>query len=218
LPWLARVCALALFATAVVPLNSKEKEFVLPRPADARTYPAHDEHPNEKATSAADPYNTKDKAEIFTVPFLKGDILPIYVVVSNEGTQPISLMHMKVEFVTAHRARLTPATADDIWRRLGRPGTEQRGSRMPLPIPLPREKPSSPLRRMQDEVDHASFHAKAADAGDNQAGFFFFDVQGLKQPLAGARLYVTGLHDATGNEMFYFEIPFDKYLAASASK
>ena len=148
----ARVLAVALLATAVVPLNSKEKEFVLPSPADARTYPAHDEHPNEKATIAADPYNTKEKAEIFTVPFLKGDILPTYVVVSNEGTQPVSLMHMKVEFVTAHRARLTPATADDIWRRLGRPGTEQRGSRMPLPIPIPREKPSSPLRRMEEEA------------------------------------------------------------------
>jgi hypothetical protein len=35
--------------------------------------------------------------------------------------------------------------------------------------------------------------------------------------MAGAHLYVTGVHDGGGNELMFFDIPLDKYLAASRS-
>ena len=38
----------------------------------------------------------------------------------------------------------------------------------------------------------------------------FFDVSGLSSPLAGAHLYLSGVRDAKGNEMMYFEVPLDK--------
>jgi hypothetical protein len=38
----------------------------------------------------------------------------------------------------------------------------------------------------------------------------FFDVSGLSNPLAGAHLYVSGVRDAKGNEMMYFEVPLDQ--------
>jgi hypothetical protein len=38
----------------------------------------------------------------------------------------------------------------------------------------------------------------------------FFDVSGISSPLEGARFYLTGLRDAKGGELLYFEIPFQK--------
>ena len=43
------------------------KEFVMPDAHPARTYPAHDEHPQEKVTIAVDPYDVEYKAAIFSV-------------------------------------------------------------------------------------------------------------------------------------------------------
>ena len=34
----------------------------------------------------------------------------------------------------------------------------------------------------------------------------------------GAKLYVRSLRDADGNELFYFEIPFNKYLQSKSSQ
>ena len=45
-----------------------------------------------------------------------------------------------------------------------------------------------------------------------RAGFLFYDVSDLTHPLGGAKLHLHALRNADGNELFYFEIPFDKYL------
>ena len=45
-----------------------------------------------------------------------------------------------------------------------------------------------------------------------QAGFFFCDVENIENPLAGARLVVTGIRNSAGKELFYFEVPLEKYL------
>jgi hypothetical protein len=44
----------------------------------------------------------------------------------------------------------------------------------------------------------------------------FFDVSGLSTPLAGAHFYLTGLQNAKGDDLMYFEIPMEKYLSAPA--
>ena len=56
------------------------------------------------------------------------------------------------------------------------------------------------------------FRAKAVEPHGTQAGFLFFDVEGIRNPLAGAKLYITGLRDGNGQELLYFEIPMEKYL------
>ena len=60
--------------------------------------------------------------------------------------------------------------------------------------------------------------ARAVEPHANQAGFMYFDVQGLDNPLAGAKLEITGIMDAKGNELFFFEIPMEKYLGYSPIK
>ena len=49
-------------------------------------------------------------------------------------------------------------------------------------------------------------------------GFFFFDVQGISNPLAGASFYLTGVRDAKDKELMYFEVPLEKYLSAPEDK
>jgi hypothetical protein len=65
-----------------------------------------------------------------------------------------------------------------------------------------------------DEIESSQFAARAVEPRATQSGFLYFDVGGLTSPLAGAHIDVTGVDDANGTEMMYFEIPMDKYLAA----
>ena len=47
--------------------------------------------------------------------------------------------------------------------------------------------------------------------GSGQASGLFFDVSGLSTPEAGAHILFTGLKSG-GKELFYFDIPLEKYL------
>ena len=209
--------ALALFAGL---LAWASKEFTLPPALHAKTYPAHDEHPQEHVTIAIDPYDIASKAAIFHVDWRNNDYLPVHFIVSNDGDQPISLTHMSVELITANRSKIQPSGNDELFRRLGR--TKRRGdepSRNPLPVPLPRRGPDVGVNKeARQEVETAQFKAFAVEPHTSQSGFFFFDVQGIAQPLPGAHLYVTGLEDANGQDLIYFEISLEKYLNSAPAK
>ena len=202
---LAALCFFALLAWGA-------KEFVLPHAYNAKTYPARDEHPREKVTIAADPYDLPDKASIFTIDYAEHGFLPVYVIVSNDSDQPISLADMNVQMNFRDRSKATPVTQDDILRSITH---IKRGSNIPNPtrIPLPKRSKGGIPKGALDELDKAFFKAKAVEPKSTQAGFMFFDVSGLKNPLAGATLYITSVHDSTGNDLMYFEIPMEKYLS-----
>jgi hypothetical protein len=190
------------------------KEFIMPNIYPAKTYPAHDDHPMEKISIAADPYDLADKAAIFNENYVSQGYLPILVVITNDGDQPVTLNDLKIELITKHRDKIPAASEDDLYRRLSR--VKHRGdepSRNPLPIPLPRKKPDVGVsKKGRDEIGASMFSAKAVAPHENQAGFFFFDISGISQPLAGARLFISGVTNHEGQELMYFEIPMEKYL------
>ena len=41
-------------------------------------------------------------------------------------------------------------------------------------------------------------------------------MEGVANPLVGAKLNLRMLRNADGKELFYFEIPFDKYLQSKS--
>jgi hypothetical protein len=190
------------------------KEFIMPNIFAAKTYPAHDDHPLEKVSIAADPYDLAEKAAIFNENYAEKGYLPILVVVTNDGDQPVTMNDLKVELITKRRDKIPAASEDDLYRRFSK--VRHRGdepSRNPLPIPLPRKKPDVGVsKKNRDEIDASMFSAKAVAPHENQAGFFFFDVSGISQPLAGARIYINGITNNEGQELMYFEIPMEKYL------
>jgi len=193
------------------------KEFVKPAPQPAKTYPAHDSHPTEAITVAIDPYDMPDKAQIFSVKYQDDGFLPIFLIVTNDGDQPISLAGMKPQLVTVNRTKLAAATTDDLYRRLAHP--TRRDNPYPLPFPRTNNKMKGALgKKAMDEIESAQFSAKAVEPHTTQSGFLFFDVAGLSTPLAGAQFFLTGVRDAKGNEVMYFEIPLEEYLSAPSSK
>lgn len=191
------------------------KEFAMPNIYPAKTYPAHDDHPLEKISIAADPYDLADKAAIFNEKYVENGYMPILVVITNDGDQPVALNNLKVQLITKRRDKIPAATEDDLYRRFSK--VKRRGdepSRNPLPIPLPGRGPSVGVnKKNRNEIDASMFSAKAVAPHENQAGFFFFDISGISQPLAGARLYLTGITNNDGQELMYFEIPMEKYLS-----
>jgi hypothetical protein len=201
---------LAVLLLAMVSLAAKQ--FVMPSAKAAKTYPAHDEHSTEGVAVAADPYDTADKAGIFTAHYREQGFLPIFVVITNDGSEPVSLSGMQAQFVTAGHAKLIPSSTDDIYRRLSRPTTNG-GKSYPLPFPTKKVK-GGVSKETQDEITNSQFNAKAVEPHSTQAGFMFFDVTGISDPLPGARLFLTGVHDSKGNELLYFEIPMESYLSA----
>jgi hypothetical protein len=194
------------------------KEFQMPRANNAKTYPARDEHPKEKVTIAVDPYDMPDKASIFVVKYADHDLLPLFVVVSNDGNEPILLANMKVQMTFRDRSKGTPATQDDILRRIT--NIKQHGGELPksYPIPIPKKPKGGIPKGALDELDQALFKAKAVEPHSTQAGFMFFDISDLSNPLAGATFYATGVRDSHSNDLMYFEVPMEKYLSYQPSK
>jgi hypothetical protein len=204
--------AIPVFAV-LMPLWGKGKQWVKPKVYHAKTYPARDAHDNEQVTIAADPYDMPDKAAIFTINYKQEALLPIMFIVSNDGSAPISLEDMQVQLVTAKKVKLSPATTDDIYRRIARePVSNSTGaSRNPLPIPRHPVKRSI-KKEEQEEIDNSQFTAKTVAPGSTQSGFLYFDIADISEPLAGAHLYVTGVRDSKGQELMFFDIPMENYL------
>lgn len=202
------VLLLAIAALSALTLYAS-KEFQAPKVDKAATYPAHDSHANEKVTIAADPYGTSQKASIFRLKYLDKGILPVNLIVTNESGAPVSMTHMKVQFVARERhAKLTPMDADDIYRAMTHTKRNDDVARTTNPLPFPRtHKVGGLSREDRDEVERSRFQAEAVEPGNTQAGFVFFDVRDLDNPLEGATVYVTGLRDNRGNDLMYFEIP-----------
>lgn len=212
-----RHCLLALCCLAAVVLLAEEKPFQRPPVYPAQTFPAHDNNTLAKVDIAADPYDLPDKQAIFPrVNFADAGFLPINLVITNDGDRPITLGALKVEFVTVRKARLLPAMPEDIYRRIthvNRPGSDRN------PLPFPRKKVKGGVSaETRDEIESSRFLAQAVEPHSTQAGFVFFDVEGVSDPLAGAKLIVSGVRDADGNEVMFFEIPLEKYLTYQPGK
>jgi hypothetical protein len=207
-----RCVVLALCALLFSPFALAAKNFVKPVARTAINYPAHDFHRDSNVAIAADPYDTPEKAKIFSVDFAAHGFLPIFFVVTNDGDQPVSIANMEIKLITGNHSKLTPISTDDLYRRLSNPQASTRPS--PVPIPLPHKVKGTISKKEMEEIESSQFAAKAVEPHGTQSGFLFFDVEGVSSPLAGANIDITGVADAKGAELMYFEIPVDKYLNA----
>jgi hypothetical protein len=203
----AAVCAALFFPVMLV----AGKNFVKPVARSAINYPAHDFHRDSKVAIAADPYDTPEKAKIFSVDFAPHGFLPVFFVVTNDGDQPISIANMEITLITGNHSKLTPVPPNDLYRRLSNPQASTRPS--PVPLPIPHKAKGTIGKKEMEEIESSQFAAKAVEPHGTQSGFLFFDVGGISSPLAGANIDITGVDDAGGSELMYFEISVDKYLS-----
>jgi hypothetical protein len=214
-----RIIGLVLFLIAGNLAAGDKKPFDPPRATHAKTYPAHESHEDEKVSVAIDPFDLADKAAIFKVNYKDNDLLPIRVIISNDGDKPVMLNDLSIEFITVNRRKLEPADKDDLYRRLARAGKtpgQQSGPKMPIPLPKRGQKPAVSNETMA-EIDAAQFYTFPVGPHSIHSGFVFFDVSGIDNPEPGAHVYLTGMK-VDGKELFYFDIPLEKYLSYRPGK
>jgi hypothetical protein len=205
----ARLVLGAVTAAVFASLVFGAKDYRAPDIKPAHTYPAHEEHTNEHVVIAVEPYETADKQKMFTVNFHEHGLLPVLLVITNDGDQPISLTEMRIQMITGQRDKIMPASSDDIYRRLANPHATDRS---PVPFPIPRRKVKGTVSaKTMDEIQSAQFGAKAVEPHNTRSGFLFFDVQGIRS-LAGTHILFTNLHNGEGGDLMFFEIPLDKYF------
>jgi hypothetical protein len=199
-------------------LPAAASDHVPPRIQPATSFAAVEVHENEKVAIAAEPYDTKEKESIFRVDYLAHGVMPIRLIVTNNGSRPISLRDARILFQTAAGDRIQAAEPEDVERLMTR--RDRQGAKIPMPGPIPaiHLKPKASNKEIEEDFDTFEYQALVVEPHTTRAGFLFYDVSDLTHPLAGAKLYVKELRDADGNELFYFEIPFDKYLKSKSSQ
>lgn len=184
----------------------------------ATTYPAVEVHDKEHVAIAVEPYDTKEKESIFRVDYLGHGIMPIRLIVTNNSDRPISLKDARILFFTPGGDRIQAAEPEDVERVMTR--TEREGKKIPMPGPFPsiKMKPKASNKEVEQDFDQFEFQALVVEPHTTRAGFLFYDVSQLKHPLQGAKLHLHELRNADGQELFYFEIPFDTYLKSKSKE
>ncbi len=184
----------------------------------ATSFAAFETHDNEKVAIAVEPYDTKEKESIFRVDYLGHGIMPVRLIVTNNGNRPISLRDARILFQTKSGEQIQAAEPEDVERVMSR--KEREGGKIPMPGPIPaiKLKPKASDKDIEEDFRAFEYGALVVEAHTTRAGFLFYDVSQLDHPLEGSKLHLHKLRDADGHELFYFEIPFDKYVQSKSSQ
>jgi hypothetical protein len=189
----------------------EEKTYIAPPPMPAHSYVSHEEDSQNKVTVAVDPYDSPARATIFSVEYLKFGLLPVYLIVSNDGDQAISMRDLRAELVTGRKAKLEALSTEEVMRRLFQHGEIQPRvsgpSPNPLPIPLPHKSRNAQQEKAQSEVERARFSYIAVEPHTTRAGFLFFDSGAVHDATTNSYVYVSGVRNGQGQELLYFELP-----------
>ena len=205
--------ALLLFSSI---LSAAAADHTPPPVQPATDFAAVEVHADEKLAIAAEPYDTKVKMGIFRVDYMAHGVMPVRLIVTNNGDHPISLRDARILFVTKLGDRIQAAEPEDVERLMTL--KEKEGTKIPVgPISIHR-KPKASDKDIEQDFDTFEFQALVIEPHTTRAGFLFYDVSGLTHPLQGALLNLHTIKDAAGKELFYFEIPFDKYLKSKSSQ
>jgi hypothetical protein len=184
----------------------------------ATAFAAVEVHEDEKVAIAAEPCDTKEKQAIFRVDYLGHGVMPVRLIVTNNGSRPISLRDARILFLTAAGDKIQAAEPEDVERLMTR--KEREGKKIPMPGPIPsiKLKPKASNKDIEQDFNTFEYQALVVEPHTTRAGYLFYDVSDLDHPLEGAKFHLHKLRDADGNELFYFEIPFDKYLKSKSSQ
>jgi len=182
----------------------------------ATSFPAVETHDKEHVSIAVEPYDTREKESIFRVDYLGHGIMPVRLIITNDGNRPISLRDARILFYTPGGDRIQAAEPEDVERLMTR--TEREGKKIPLPGPFPsiKMKPKASNKNIEEDFNQFEYGALVVEPHTTRAGFLFYDVSQLDHPLEGAKLHLHKIRDAVGNELFFFEIPFDTYLKSKS--
>jgi hypothetical protein len=201
---------LAVTACASVPALAEKHQ---PPPAKAAiAYPAVDDHPKEQVAIAAVPCLRRDDCSFFRIDYWNYGFLPIRIIVTNLSDRPISLSDARILFVDSAGDRIQAAEPQDVERRVSM--RDKRGASVPVGPFHVHTPPRASDKAIESEFDEFEYAALAVEPHTTRAGYLFYDIDGLgPDPLHGASLTLSRIHNADGQDLFFFQIPFDKFLA-----
>ncbi|MCS6952267.1 MAG: hypothetical protein NZM33_05340 [Bryobacteraceae bacterium] len=190
-----------LFLSIAAALGAdKDKRF---QAGPASAYPTR--QTIQELTIAADPFATEAKTRqaFGKLNPNRYGVLPVLVVMENAGPEALSLETVRVYYITAEGQKIEATPASEVRYATGpkRPDL--------VPGPLPRLPGASGRRKSPLdvwEIEGRAFVAKMLAPRESASGFFYFQAPHR----AGAKLFVSGIRvAATGQELFFFEIPLD---------
>ena len=187
---------LASIAAASGADNDKQKLAVHP----AAEYPHHQS--SESVTIAAQPFETDEetKPAFGKVNPWRLGILPVLIVVQNDGPDSINLEKLEFSYELPDRTRVDSTPARDVKYVNGAQAPKAR------PNPIGRNSISHPKTPLGEwEIEGRAFAAKMLPPGQSASGFVYFQAPHTS---AAAHLLVSGMtHAPSGKEFYYFEIP-----------
>ena len=212
---LVRTLPLLIIGFAIAAWANDHK---VPPVQPATSFPAVETHEKEHVSIAVEPYDTREKESIFRVDYLGHGVMPVRLIITNDGDRPISLRDARILFYTPGGDHIQAAEPEDVERLMTR--TEREGKKIPLPGPFPsvKMKPKASNKNIEQDFNQFEYQALVVEPHTTRAGFLFYDVSQLDHPLEGAKLHLRTLRDADGNELFFFEIPFDTYLKSKSKE
>ncbi len=201
-----------LLSNLLLPSLSRAEGPQLAPAQEATHYLAVDAHPADRVAIAVDPYDTHAKiATVFHIDYPAYNILPVRLIVTNNSERPISLADARIDFITASGDKVPAAEPIDVERKMSAPKRSDNGYKIG-PFTIGKHKPKD--KQIEEDFSNYEYSSVAVEPHSTRAGFLFYDIEDLQQLKPGARLEVRKVRDSTGKELFAFEIPFDKYLAA----
>jgi hypothetical protein len=212
--------SLSVLVTVLVALLAIPTIFTVPllaqHPAlpaqSADQYPAFERHADDHLAIAVEPYDTQKKASIFRADYVSANIIPIRIIITNEGDTPISLDNARIDFITAAGDKIPAAEPRDAERALDRPADPR--NKIPIgPIKIG-GKGKNQDKKIEQDFSEFEYRAVAVEPHTTRAGFLFYNLEDLANPLSGAHLELRRIQSSDSRELFAFEIPFDKYLAS----
>ena len=208
-------CRLLPILLLGVALTAFAEDHAPPPVTPATSFPAVEVHDAEHLAIAVEPYETKDKQELFNFhDYYKYGVYPIRLIITNNGDHPISLREARILFQSADGQRVQAAEPEDVERLMG--NYDPRPMAVPTPLPGIHFHHKNHNKQIEDDFNQFEYQALVVEPHTTRAGFLFYVLTSGSNPLRGADLYVNDLRSASGQQFFPFQVPFNKYLNAKS--
>ncbi len=133
--------------------------------------------------------------------FNRYEVLPVLMGIQNGRKTPLRCSPLDIQYIVPGLGKVEALRPDEVMYAGEAPTRPNLG---PKPFPIPTRRKKNPLSA--PEIEGKAFVARMIAASDSAHGFVYFNVR--HRP--SAKFYLSGLADsASGQELFYIEIPFE---------
>jgi len=162
---------------------------------------------------AADPYETSDKIKTaFDLKDLdKLGIVPVNVIISNEGEDLILVSGQDVNLLDSKNHSLQSLAVEDVVQALVTKGKSPstHGPNPSSPIPLPRRDLRGDAFEVGMDLNNKALKEVRIAPKTTASGFVFFRLPDHQMRLAGHKLYIPQVKNLkTKEDLLFFEIEF----------